>query len=88
MIIIQCTFYVQISTSSDSIAMKLIVLNSFRFLNITQLLANLLTKPSVFYYLPIVSCNLVSLLYMFIELEILTFFSANSKIICQFQLTN
>ena len=28
--------------------------------NITQLLANLLTKPSVFYYLPIVTCNLVS----------------------------
>ena len=27
---------------------------------ITQLLANL-TKPSVFYYLPIVSCNLVSI---------------------------
>ena len=37
--------------------------------NITQLLASMLTKPSVFYYLPIVSCNLVSiklllLLYM------------------------
>ena len=29
--------------------------------NITQLLANMLTKPSVFYYLPIVSCNLVSI---------------------------
>ena len=29
--------------------------------NVTQLLANLLTKPSVFYYLPIVSCNLVSI---------------------------
>ena len=29
--------------------------------NITHLLANLLTKPSVFYYLPIVSCNLVSI---------------------------
>ena len=29
--------------------------------NITQILANLLTKPSVFYYLPIVSCNLVSI---------------------------
>ena len=27
--------------------------------NVTQLLANLLTKPSVFYYLPIVPCNLV-----------------------------
>ena len=30
-------------------------------LNVTQLLANLFTKPSVFYYLPIVSCNLVSI---------------------------
>ena len=29
--------------------------------NVTQLLANLLTKPSVFYYLPIVPCNLVSI---------------------------
>ena len=29
--------------------------------NITQLLANLLTKPSVFYYLPIVPCTLVSI---------------------------
>ena len=29
--------------------------------NVTQLLANMLTKPSVFYYLPIVSCNLVSI---------------------------
>ena len=28
---------------------------------VTQLLANLLTKPSVFYFLPIVSCNLVSI---------------------------
>ena len=27
--------------------------------NVTQLLADLLTKPSVFYYLPIVPCNLV-----------------------------
>ena len=27
--------------------------------NVTQLVANLLTKPSVFYYLPIVPCNLV-----------------------------
>ena len=26
--------------------------------NVTQLLANLLTKPSVFYYLSIVPCNL------------------------------
>ena len=29
--------------------------------NVTQLLANMLTKPSVFYYLSIVSCNLVSI---------------------------
>ena len=29
--------------------------------NVTQLLANLLTKPSVFYYLPIVSFNVVSI---------------------------
>ena len=29
--------------------------------NVTQLLANMLTKPSVFYYLPNVSCNLVSI---------------------------
>ena len=29
--------------------------------NVTQLRANLLTKPSVFYYLPIVSCSLVSI---------------------------
>ena len=29
--------------------------------NVTQLIANLLTKPSVFYCLPIVPCNLVSI---------------------------
>ena len=29
--------------------------------NVTQLLANLLTSPSVFYYFPIVSCNLGSI---------------------------
>ena len=29
--------------------------------NVTRLLANLLTKPSVFYYLPIEPCNLVSI---------------------------
>ena len=29
--------------------------------NVTQLLANLLTKSSVFYYLPIVPCILVSI---------------------------
>ena len=28
---------------------------------VTQLLANMLTKPPVFYYLPIVPCNLVSI---------------------------
>ena len=28
--------------------------------NVTQLLDNMLTKPSVFYCLPIVPCNLVS----------------------------
>ena len=29
--------------------------------NVTQLLTNMLTKPSVFYCLPIVPCNLVSI---------------------------
>ena len=29
--------------------------------NVTQQLANMLTKPSVFYCLPIVRCNLVSI---------------------------
>ena len=29
--------------------------------NVTQLLGYMLTKPSVFYYLPIVPCNLVSI---------------------------
>ena len=33
--------------------------------NITQLLANLLTKPSVVYYLLIVFCNLVSINYYY-----------------------
>ena len=35
--------------------------------NVTQLLANMLSKPSVFYYLPIVPCNLVpiKLLYYY-----------------------
>ena len=37
--------------------------------NVTQLLANLLTKPSAFYYLLIVPCNLVS-----IKLLLLSFF--------------
>ena len=39
--------------------------------NITQLLANLLTKPSVFYYLPIVSCNLVSIKLLLLLLLLL-----------------
>ena len=45
-------------------------------LNVTKLIANLLTKPSVFYYLPIVSCNLISiklyllLLLLFTSVEI------------------
>ena len=34
-------------------------------LNVTQLLANMLTKPSVFYYLSIVSCNIVSINYYY-----------------------
>ena len=43
--------------------------------NVTQLLANMLTKPSVFYYLPIVPCNLVSIklllyYYYYINLSI------------------
>ena len=29
--------------------------------NVTQLLPNILTKPSVFYYSPIIPCNLVSI---------------------------
>ena len=29
--------------------------------NVTQLPANLLTKRSAFYYLPIVSCNIISI---------------------------
>ena len=37
--------------------------------NITQLLANLLTKPSVFYYLPIASCNLVSIKLLLVLLN-------------------
>ena len=32
--------------------------------NVTKLLANLLTKTSVFYYLPIVSCKLVSIKFL------------------------
>ena len=33
--------------------------------NVTQLLANMLTKPSVFYCLPIVPCNFVSINYYY-----------------------
>ena len=36
--------------------------------NVTQLLANLLTKPSVFYYLPIVPCNLASIKFLLLLL--------------------
>ena len=39
--------------------------------NVTQLLANLLTKPSEFYYLPIVSCNLVSIKLLLLLLLLL-----------------
>ena len=39
--------------------------------NVTQLLANLLTKPSVFYYLPIVSSNLVSIKLLLLLLLLL-----------------
>ena len=47
--------------------------------NVTQLLANMLTKPSVFYYLPIVSCNLVSikLLLLLLLSNLLYFCSCN-----------
>ena len=36
--------------------------------NATKLLANLLTKPPVFYYLPIVSCNLVLIQFLLLLL--------------------
>ena len=39
--------------------------------NVTQLLTNLLPKPSVFYYLPIVSCNLVSIKLLVLSLLLL-----------------
>ena len=45
--------------------------------NVTQLLANLLTKPSVFYYLPIVSCNLVSIKLLLLLLLLLLSSSAD-----------
>ena len=41
--------------------------------NVTQLLANMLTKPSVFYYLPIVPCNLVSIKLLLLLLLLLLF---------------
>ena len=49
--------------------------------NVTQLLANLLTKPSVFYYLPIVSCNLVSIKLLFLLLLLLIFFCIDGHFI-------
>ena len=39
--------------------------------NVTQILANMLTKPSVFRYLPIVSCNLVSIKLLLLLLLLL-----------------
>ena len=39
--------------------------------NFTQLLANLLTKPSVFYYLPVAPCNLVSIKLLLLLLLLL-----------------
>ena len=39
--------------------------------NVTQLLANLLTKPSVVYYLPILSFNLVSIKLLLLLLLLL-----------------
>ena len=39
--------------------------------NVTQLLANLLTKPSVFYYLSLVPCNLVSIKLLLLLLLLL-----------------
>ena len=41
--------------------------------NVTQLLANLLTKPSVFYYLPIVPCKLVLVKLLLLLLLLLTY---------------
>ena len=41
--------------------------------NVTQLLANMLTKPSVFYYLPIVPCNLVSIQLLLLLLLLLLY---------------
>ena len=43
--------------------------------NGTQLLANLLTKPSVFYYLSIVSCNHVSIKLLLLLLLLLLLYN-------------
>ena len=45
--------------------------------NVTQLLANLLTNPSVFYYLSIVSCKLVSIKIIIIIIIIVLFIHVN-----------
>ena len=39
--------------------------------NLTKLLANLLTEPSAFHYLQIVSCNLVSIKLLLLSLLLL-----------------
>ena len=50
--------------------------------NITQLLANLLTKPCVFYYLPIVSCNLVSIKIIIIIILLLLVLCSSQHLVC------
>ena len=40
--------------------------------NATQVQANMLTRPSAFYYLPIVSCNLVSIKLLLLLLLLLS----------------
>ena len=40
--------------------------------NVTLLLANMLTKPSVFYCLPIIPCNLVSIKLLLLLLLLLS----------------
>ena len=45
--------------------------------NVTKLLANMLTKPSVFYCLSIVPCNLVSIKLLFLLLLLLFKFLSN-----------
>ena len=49
--------------------------------NVTELLANLLTKPSVFYYLPIVSCNLVSIKLLLLLLLLLLMMEPSTPLI-------